>query len=613
MIFAKDVPVAKAAPRASWIHGALLFIVTAAAIFLLLFLRRPDALTAPQFFAEDGMVFFHDQLLFGIRQALWIPHAGYVLAVQRLTALLGSCFCLELAPAAYNITALTLSAGCCAFFVVPVFRAVVRSDALRLAVCCLFAIALDSAELIGTITQIQWFLQLAGILLLVRCWIRKGEPHMVWRILEGLLVLLLALSCPLLVLAVPLALWLLWRRKATVQSLALLAGVAVQMAIYVQAGESRGQSSVFQMHDLVRWLLVYLATRPVLSSLVGRPLAMKLCAENTGLYAALAGIPVLIGLGLLWRKADWSVRAKILGCLYLALASAALALGARKELRAEQTITFGGERYFYLAACSFVVLAAIAIEMFLPKIPAWTKSLVLLLLFGMGIGGNFRIPGFFPMHWELYQDLLQTWYGDMRDGKPVQAIRIPIYPPGWSVTLEGNVLSDGGFEDAIPIPWHPYGAAAKQPSPSRNFDPYREAAIQMSRLHSFEGRASLRVDGQHGGAEQMIRNLSPGRPYRITVMTFSECSLRADLAMIVENMARHQLARIDATPSLCGTWLPVEAAFRAPAEGSIWLKLGNAAGLISYWDGVVLEGGAVRLHAHGVASARGQRNDKIFP
>jgi hypothetical protein len=95
-------------------------------------------------------------------------------------------------------------------------------------------------------------------------------------------------------------------------------------------------------------------------------------------------------------------------------------------------------------------------------------------------------------------------------------------------------------------------------------------------------------------------------------MTFSECSLRADLAMIVENMARHQLARIDATPSLCGTWLPVEAAFRAPAEGSIWLKLGNAAGLISYWDGVVLEGGAVRLHAHGVASARGQSNDKIF-
>src|ERR1035437_3185212 len=586
MTWAKSVPEAGTAPPASWGAGMRLFFATAATIFLLLFLRRPDALTAPQFFAEDGMIFFHDQLLFGIRQALWIPHAGYVLAVQRLTALLGSYFCPAQAPAVYDITALTLSACCCAFFVLPVFRAVVRSDLLRFVVCCLFAIALDSGELIGTITQIQWFLQLAGILLLVRCWIRKGEPHMVWRILAGLLV-------------VPLALWLLWRRKATVQSLALLAGVAVQMAIYVQAGESRGQSSVFQMHGLVRSLFVYLAARPVLGSFVGRPLAMKLCVENTGLYAAVAGIPVLIGLGLLWRKADWSVRVKILGGLYLALASGALALGARQIPRTEETITFGGERYFYLAACSFVVLSAIAVEVFLPKIPAWTKSLLLLLLFGMGIGGNFRVPSFFPMHWELYQDLLENWYGDVRGGKPVRAIRIPIYPAGWSVTLEGNVLSDGGFEDAIPIPWHPYGAAAKQPSPSRNFDPYREAAIQMSRLHSFEGQASLRVDGQHGGAEQMIRNLTPGWSYRITLMAFSECTLKADLVMIVENMARHQLGRIDATSYLCGTWLPVEAAFRAPAEGSVWLKLGNAAGLISYWDAVALEGGAVRLEAHG--------------
>src|SRR5580692_2207009 len=107
----------------SRIVGFLAFLPTSAIIFLLLFLRRPDALANPQFFAEDGMIFFHDQLLFGIRQALWIPHAGYVLAVQRLTALLGSYFCPVLAPAVYNITALTLSACCCAFFVLPVFRA----------------------------------------------------------------------------------------------------------------------------------------------------------------------------------------------------------------------------------------------------------------------------------------------------------------------------------------------------------------------------------------------------------------------------------------------------------------------------------------------------------
>jgi hypothetical protein len=82
-------------------------------------------------------------------------------------------------------------------------------------------------------------------------------------------------------------------------------------------------------------------------------------------------------------------------------------------------------------------------------------------------------------------------------------------------------------------------------------------------------------------------------------MAFRECTLKVDLVMIVENVARHQLARIDATPSQCGRWLPVEAAFQAPREGSVWLRLGNAEGPIGYWDAVALEAGQGRLHTHG--------------
>ncbi len=577
------------------------FLPTTAAVFLFLYLRRPDALAAPQFFAEDGVVFFHDQLLFGIAQALWIPHAGYVLAAQRLTALLGSFFGPALAPEVYNITALTLSACCCAFFVLPVFRAVVRSDLLRFVVCCLFAVALDSAELIGTITQIQWFLQLLGILLLVRCWIREAEPRLVWQVAEGLLMVVLVLSCPLLVLAVPMALWLLLRRKGILPSLVLLAGVAVQLVVYVQAGDSRGQSSVFQMHDLVRALFVYLAARPVLSSVAGRPLAMELCAGHFVLCVAVAGLSVLTGLALLWWKANRATRAKILVCLYLASASGTLALGARKMLRAEETITFGGERYFYLAGCCFVLLAAIGIEVFLAKIPAWRKSLLLILLFAGGIRGNFKVSPFIAMQWELYQDFLHGWYGEMRGGQPVGAITIPINPPGWFVTLEGNVLSDGGFEDAVPLVWHPYDNAGIQTPPGHRFDPLHDAAIQMSRLHQFDGLASLRIDGQNGGAEQLVRNLTPGSRYRFRVMVFSECTLHPNLAMTLENLQQHRIARFNATPPVCGAWRPFTASFRAPAEGAVWLKLGNAeGGLISYWDAVTLENDVVSQEGKGI-------------
>jgi hypothetical protein len=586
----ENVSTGKPASRAVGV-GAFLF--TIAAIFLLLFLRRSDALTAPQFFAEDGVVFFHDQFLLGIWRSIWIPHAGYVLAVQRLTALLGSFFGSALAPAVYNATALILSACCCAFFMLPVFRAIVRSDLLRFAACCLFAIALDSAELIGTITQIQWFLQLLGILLLVRCWIRESEPRLAGQLLEGLLVLVLVLSCPLLVLAVPFALLLLLRRRGIVPSLALLAGVAIQLVIFAQAGDSRGQSSVFEVHDLVHALFVYLAARPVLTSAVGRPLAMELCARNTLLCAEVAGATVLIGVALLWLKANRGARASILVCLYLAVASGTLAIGARKMLRAGETITFGGERYFYLAACCFVLLAAIGIEVFLARIPNWSKSLLLVLLFAGGIRGNFTVSPFVPMQWGLYQDQLRDWYGEVQSGKPVEAMTIPINPPGWFLTLEGNVLSDSGFEDAVPLTWHPYDRAGIQTPPGHRFDPLQDAAIQMSRLHSFEGRASLRVDGQNGGAEQLLRNLAPGRRYRIRVMVYSECTLKGNLALTLENLHQRRFARFNATPSVCCVWQPFEASFLAPGDGAVTLKLGNAeGGMISYWDAVSLESGS---------------------
>lgn len=583
----KTVSIGKPPSRAEALSA---FLPTTGVISLLLFLRRPDALSAPQFFAEDGVVFFHDQLLFGIRQALWIPHAGYVLAIQRLTAMLGSLFGPGNSPAVYNGTALILSALCCAFFVLPVFRAVVRSDLLRFVVCCLFAIALDSAELIGTITQIQWFLQLLGILLLVRCWIRDSEPRLAGGILEGLLILVLTLSCPLLVLAVPLALVLLLCRKGFLLCPALLAGVAIQLVEYVQAGDSRGQSSVFQFHDLIRTLFIYLTARPVLSSVTGRPLAMQLCEKNIALYVALAGVVVLIGLGMLWRQADGRTKVRILVCLYLATASGTLAIGARKMLRAEETITFGGERYFYLAACCFVLLAAIGIEVFLANVPAAGKSLLLVVLFAGGIWGNFKVAPFIPMQWGLYQDLLRDWYGEMRSGKPVEAITIPINPPGWFVTLEGNAVADSGFEDAMPLSWHPYDNAGIQTPPGHRFDPLHDAAIQMSRLHSFDGVASLRIDGQNGGAEQLLRNLVPGHQYRIRVMVFSECTLHPNLALTLENLQQHRIARFNATPSVCCVWQPFVASFQAPAEGAVWLKLGNAeGGLISYWDAVMLE------------------------
>jgi hypothetical protein len=65
--------------------------------------RRPDALTHPQFWAEDGVIFFADAYHHGF-SSLWMDHGGYYHLVPRVVALLGlSLIPLVFQPLFYNL------------------------------------------------------------------------------------------------------------------------------------------------------------------------------------------------------------------------------------------------------------------------------------------------------------------------------------------------------------------------------------------------------------------------------------------------------------------------------------------------------------------------------
>jgi len=141
---------------------------------------------------------------FGIRQALWIPHAGYVLAVQRLTALLGSYFCLALAPAVYNLTALTLSACCLRVFRAARFS---RGCPFRSASLCGLLSVRNCAGQRRTDRYHQRRFSGSCNSLAFCSWSdvgsRKASPRGLGGFSGACWRCYLALSCPLLVLAVP--------------------------------------------------------------------------------------------------------------------------------------------------------------------------------------------------------------------------------------------------------------------------------------------------------------------------------------------------------------------------------------------------------------------------
>src|ERR1700685_203193 len=71
-------------------------------IFAILFLRDPKCITHPELWAEDGAMFFRQQLLSGAR-AILLTSGGYLQLAPRILALVTAAFPVAWAPLLYAI------------------------------------------------------------------------------------------------------------------------------------------------------------------------------------------------------------------------------------------------------------------------------------------------------------------------------------------------------------------------------------------------------------------------------------------------------------------------------------------------------------------------------
>jgi hypothetical protein len=141
----------------------LRFLAVAFACLLVSGLRRPDAFTNPQFWAEDGTVFFTEQQRLGWK-AVVEPYAGYLHFLPRLVAGFADFFPIVHAPLIYNLAAHLILAVCMAWISLPAFRHLIRSDARRAFLALLFAASPIAGTGFHNITNIQWPLLLWAFL-----------------------------------------------------------------------------------------------------------------------------------------------------------------------------------------------------------------------------------------------------------------------------------------------------------------------------------------------------------------------------------------------------------------------------------------------------------------
>jgi uncharacterized membrane protein len=130
-----DVETGDAMASAAGSNAALLrFLALASAIFVLLVLRRPDSLLNPQFWAEDGSVYFSQALVSG-PASIFLPYNSCLWVLPRIVALAVTLLSVLRAPFAFNLIALAVGAGCCALFSLPAYRHLVRSDSVSVIAC----------------------------------------------------------------------------------------------------------------------------------------------------------------------------------------------------------------------------------------------------------------------------------------------------------------------------------------------------------------------------------------------------------------------------------------------------------------------------------------------
>jgi hypothetical protein len=142
------------------------FLAFAALLLGILLARRPDLVVSPQFYWDDGCVFFSDQLTFGSGAFLRL-YSGYVQLLPRLVAWLLGWVPIRWAPHAYTAVALAIQTLGCAWFFRGEFRRVVASDGLRALACVLVACSPLADDMLGAVAYAQWYVVWLALLWVV--------------------------------------------------------------------------------------------------------------------------------------------------------------------------------------------------------------------------------------------------------------------------------------------------------------------------------------------------------------------------------------------------------------------------------------------------------------
>ena len=386
----------------------VVFLAALAAIFS----RLPGALLHPQFFAEDGWVWYQQAYNLGCLRPLLMTQAGFLQTLPRLVAGVTLLFPMQWAPLVMNVSSAVVQ-------VLPVTALLSRRCVtwgplpVRMLMGLIYIAIPNAPEVHIVLTNAMWHLAVLQALLAF------SVPPLGWRgrVADIILLAVGSVSGPLSMLLLPCVAayyWIRRQRWTLVVLIVMSLGVCIQIFSLVHSVRHAAAAPLGATPVI---LLRIVAGRVFFDSMIGSG-----DSHLTTPMLALIAIGGVIVLALGWRGAPLAVR------LYAVFALIALAASLKDPLllgnrpRWEVLADVAGIRYWFLPSLMFLWLAIWAACGGRTRLVQCIGGAVLLLTM-IGVIRKWTYPPWPDSHFQEDVDRFNTL-------KPGEPMTFSVYDPG---------------------------------------------------------------------------------------------------------------------------------------------------------------------------------------
>ncbi|MBF0463901.1 MAG: hypothetical protein HQK88_01895 [Nitrospirae bacterium] len=410
----------------------ILFFIAFAVFSLITVLRRVDVLLHPQFWAEDGFIWYSDAYASSNSlQPFLVPVQRYLQTLNRVGAYVSMFFDIKYAPLIFNIIAITVQIFPAMFFTSERFEQVVSKYYQRFLLGIVYLTLPGAFETHANLTNGQWRLALLMFLIVIASTSKK----IWWRIVDCVVLLLAGLSGPLVFFVFPLALFQSYLKsfKTSISHLIVLAGAfLLQVYSFIFIVNPGALRSTATLGAGVSTFIKILAGKVLMTGTFG--VRTYDVVMNWHMWQS-GTLPVIIAtLGIcLTGYAFWrgTLELKLLMSLSILIFASMLVTPQVSDVQPQWTVMLGadaGNRYFLFPVLAWVIAL---IWLFVKAQNKFLKNTAGVLLVCMVLVG---IPkDFFIMPYENYH--FQKQVIEFKKLSPGQKYTFLINPAGWRMTL----------------------------------------------------------------------------------------------------------------------------------------------------------------------------------